>query len=335
MDKKIEKQEPEHNKLTPAEIKKLQQVIGAFLWYGRITDLTMLHTLNSLATAQTKGTEETLKAMKHFLEYCATHPDATIRFHASDMILKIHSDASYLSETEARSRVGGYFFLGNKDETLQRNGAIYVIAKIIKNVVSSAAEAEIAGIYTCAKEAVPIRLNLEEMGHLQPPTEIITDNLTACGILNKTCKQTRSKAIDMNYYWVRDRIAQKQFNLIWKKGSENLADYFTKHHPAVHHKRMRPIYLHCIKEKLTNMARSEDLRGCVQTTNGAKKVSTKSSSIISKNGAKLLSRKMMEREINGAKKGKRVCGFGTQRRTLSPPVERLDKSQIIRIAHKL
>ena len=103
--------------------------------------------------------------MKHFLDYCATHPNVTICFQASGMILKIHSDTSYLSETEARSRVGGYFFLGSKNETLQHNGAIHVIAKIIKNLVSSAAEAEIAGIYTCAKEVIPIRLNLEEMGH--------------------------------------------------------------------------------------------------------------------------------------------------------------------------
>ena len=103
------KQEPEHNKLTEQEIKKLQRVIGAFLWYGRITDLTMLHALNTLASAQSKGTEETKEAMTHFLNYCATHPDATVRFHASDMILKIHSDASYLSETGAKSRAGGYY----------------------------------------------------------------------------------------------------------------------------------------------------------------------------------------------------------------------------------
>ena len=147
----------------------------------------MLHTLNTLATAQTKGDEKTLLAMKHFLDYCATHPNATIRFQASDMILKIHSDASYLSETEARSRVGGYFFLGNKNETLQHNGPIHIIAKIIKNVVSLTAEVEIAGIYTCAIDTIPIRLYLEEMGHQQPPTDIITDNLTASGILNKTC----------------------------------------------------------------------------------------------------------------------------------------------------
>ena len=264
----------------------------------------MLHKLNSLASAQTKGNEETIKAMEHFLDYCATHPDATIRFQASEMVLKIHSDASYLSETEARSRAGGYFFLGNNDDTIQNNGAIHVIAKIIKNVVSSAAEAEIAGIFMNAKEAVPIRKTLEEMGHPQGQTEIITDNLTACGILNKTCKQTRSKAIDMNYYWVRDRIAQKQFKLLWRKGAENLADYFTKHHPPAHHKRMRPIYLHCIKEKLANMAKSENLRGCVDKA--INKVSIKGSLAITKSGAKALSRRVMVIESNGVKMAKPV-----------------------------
>ena len=57
-------------------------------------DSTMLHKLNSLASAQSKGTEETLQAMKHFLDYCTTHLDATICFQATEMVLKIHSDAS-------------------------------------------------------------------------------------------------------------------------------------------------------------------------------------------------------------------------------------------------
>jgi hypothetical protein len=48
------------------------------------------------------------------LDYLATHMDATIRYHAYDMILYIHSDASYLSVSNARSRLGGMFFLGNK-----------------------------------------------------------------------------------------------------------------------------------------------------------------------------------------------------------------------------
>jgi hypothetical protein len=74
------------------------------------------------------------------LDYLATHPDATIRYHASDMVLHIHSDASYLSVSHARSRHGGIFFLGNKSpEQDTLNGSILNVAAIIKNVVASAA----------------------------------------------------------------------------------------------------------------------------------------------------------------------------------------------------
>ena len=45
------------------------------------------------------------------MDYCYTHPDATIRFMASEMILALHSDASYLSEPGAKSRAGGHFYL--------------------------------------------------------------------------------------------------------------------------------------------------------------------------------------------------------------------------------
>ncbi len=44
-----------------------------------------------------------MQKVKQLLDYLATYPDATIRFKASDMILNIHSDASYLSKSDARS----------------------------------------------------------------------------------------------------------------------------------------------------------------------------------------------------------------------------------------
>jgi hypothetical protein len=73
------------------------------------------------------------------MDYLATHPDAAIRYHASDMILHIHIDASYLSVSNARSCHVGLFFLGNKypeQDTL--NGSILNVAAIIKNVDASA-----------------------------------------------------------------------------------------------------------------------------------------------------------------------------------------------------
>jgi hypothetical protein len=65
--------------------------------------------LNDIATEQTKATEKTQAEENQLLAYLATHPDATIRYHKSDMILHIHSDASYISVFHARIRLGGLF----------------------------------------------------------------------------------------------------------------------------------------------------------------------------------------------------------------------------------
>jgi hypothetical protein len=80
---------------------------------------------------------------------------------------------------------------------------------------------------------------LEELGHEQPPTPMVTDNSAASGIANDSVKQRRSKAMDMRYYWIRDRVRQGQFLVYWRRGSTNRADYYTKHHPAKHHQAVR------------------------------------------------------------------------------------------------
>eukprot|EP00957_Ditylum_brightwellii_P104132 7932537-Ditylum_brightwellii.AAC.1 len=67
--------------------------------------------LNTLASQQATAADETAKAVIMILNYCATYPDAVLRYHKSDMILHVHSDASYLGEPEARSRAGGHFFV--------------------------------------------------------------------------------------------------------------------------------------------------------------------------------------------------------------------------------
>jgi hypothetical protein len=160
------------------------------------------------------------------------------------MILKIHSDAGYNNEPKARSRAGGHFFLGNRTgRTDIHNGAILNPTHILKHVASSAAEAEIGAAFVNFKEAIPIRITLEEMGHPQPPTPVTLDNTTAVGFANQKIKQRRTKAIDMRYYWLQDQDAQKHFNFRWEKGSDNLADYFTKHHPPAHHQQMRSQYV--------------------------------------------------------------------------------------------
>ena len=127
--------------------------------------------------------------------------------------------------------------------------------------MASAAEAEAGGLFLAVQKACPIRVALAELGHPQPEqgTPLYNDNLTTTGILNATMRQKLSKAFDMRVYWVRDRTLQKQYQLIWRKGSTNMADYFTKHHPPWYHKQMRYRYLH----KALSLQYHHSVRGCV------------------------------------------------------------------------
>ena len=230
---------------------RIQEIIGVFLYYARAVDSTMLPALGSIATQQATPTKKTMDATIQLLNYAAANPDAVLRYVASDMVLHVESDASYLSESKARSRYAGYQYLSSRPSATPQldpippfNAAVHVPCKILHEVVSSAAEAELAGLFHNAKEACPLRICLEELGHPQPATPIVTDNSTAVGIANDTIKQKRSKAIDMRFYWVRDRVQQNQFSILWRKGELNKADYFTKHHAAKHHIEMRSTYLH-------------------------------------------------------------------------------------------
>jgi hypothetical protein len=193
--------------LTAQQCFTIQKVTGSVLYYARVVDPTVLMPLNDIAAEQTKATEKTQAATNQMLDYSATHPDATIRYHASDMILHIHSDASYLSVSNPRSRLGGSFFLGNKSpEQDTLNGSTLNIFAIIKNVVASAAESEVGACFHNAQSGAPLRVTLTELGHIQPPTPLRTDNSTAFGIVNETIKQKLSKAIDMRYHWMTDRV---------------------------------------------------------------------------------------------------------------------------------
>jgi hypothetical protein len=153
------------------------------------------------------------------------------------MILHIPSDALYLSENEAKSRAGGFFYMGSDTKTDKKltNGAILIISKVLTHVMSSAAVAETGAVFINAKEGAVLRTSLEELGHKQPPTPMETDNITATGYSNGTIKQKRTKAMDMRFYWITYRVKQGQFYVYWGPGYQNLADYFTRHHLPAHH----------------------------------------------------------------------------------------------------
>ena len=77
----------------------------------------------------------------------------------------------------------------------------------------------------------------------QPPTIGIVDNAFAVGLCNDSIKAKLSKSIDLRFHWIRDRVRQGQFIVMWKKGLYNVADFFTKAQPVHKHKDFENMFL--------------------------------------------------------------------------------------------
>jgi hypothetical protein len=161
--------------LDKAEKKFIQEVTGVFLFLAQAINGTILTLLSALASKKAAPTEATMETCLQFLDYTASQED--------DIVLGIHSNASYLSKPKACSQAAGCMFMAGQEEIPTNSAPVLNILQIIRAVMSSAAEAELGALFINAKTAVSMRRTLKELGHPQMPAPIQIDNSTAHTLL--------------------------------------------------------------------------------------------------------------------------------------------------------
>lgn len=232
--------------LNAAGIMRVQAIVGALLYYDRAVDNKLIVTLSELGQQQAAATEASNNVINQLLDYVATYPADGITYRASSKVLAAHSDAAYLNVSKARSRAGARIMLSEDVPVPRYNGTVITVAQIIKCVMPSAAEAELAGLYTCAKEMIPlVRQALVEMGWPQPRSPIQCENF---GVTNQTIIPCKTKSVDMQFHWLRYRDSQGQFCYLWAPEASNLGDYSTNNHPPIYYlsqRKIRQAAFHC------------------------------------------------------------------------------------------
>ena len=194
--------------------------------------------INDLRTTQDKPTTISKDRLNHLLNYLDTYPHAIITYSASDMVIHVHSDASYLSAPRSRSRAGVFFFCGTKNKLISPLIApIHCESIILPHVMTSSVEAEIESIYHNTKTLIPLHQTLIALGHPQPPTPLQTDNQVAEQFSQENLHQKKTKTISMKHYWIQDQNG-KSIQVHWLPVKLNAGDYFTKHHSPKHHQSM-------------------------------------------------------------------------------------------------
>ncbi len=133
--------------------------------------MTVLMALSTIAMLQATPTERTMEHCIQLLDYLAMHADAKIRFYESDMIMNIHSEASYLSERKACSRACGHFFMGSAPidgQPIKLNGSFCTNSVILQFVVTSAAKAELRALFHNCQDGIVFHQTLPDMRHPHP-----------------------------------------------------------------------------------------------------------------------------------------------------------------------
>ena len=141
---------------------KLIQIGFENIYCWREVDPTLLMSRGSISAEQSKVTTQIESAVNQFLDYCVTHPNQKLHCHFSEPVLRIHSDASYLSELK-------YCIISGEE--------LFMVSHYFKKkVMVSASEAEYESLFHHFLEAELIRATLNGMGHPQPVTHVQTDN---------------------------------------------------------------------------------------------------------------------------------------------------------------
>jgi hypothetical protein len=121
-----------------------------------------------------------------------------------NIILLVHTDASYLSEPGGKSTAAGNFYSSYCNDKDFNNGAILTLSTIIKHVMSSASKAELTTLKYSCKLADPLQTTLEELGHFKlTPDPITTNNITAQGLTMGTMTPKSFKSLGQCFHWLK------------------------------------------------------------------------------------------------------------------------------------
>ena len=246
-----------------------------FNYYARAIGNTMQTAVSVIASSLSTSSWKYLKfRINKFLDYAATHPNAKIRYHSSQMHIRIHLYASYLNESKARSRNGSFFYLSEKlklpikpnDPPPKLNAPVLVNSKIIDTVMPSVQESETGSGFISGKDDMTLRNTLHEMGHIQGPTPIQFGNIVVHGIITDTVVQHRSKAMDMLFIGFVINANKNNFMFIGNKENKScrisikISLQKTSHFSSTY---LCTQYHPKTKKTLFKLPRT--LQGCVQT----------------------------------------------------------------------
>ena len=198
--------------------------IGSMMYTATCTRPDIAFAVNKLAQFSMNPGQIHWSAVQHVLSYLKAMKShrLVLRGRSSEITLHGSADSDYASDIDTRKSVSGYaFFLGQ--------GAISWSSKKQAMVATSSCEAEYISSCHAAKEAIWLRNLLNLLGYeLWKLTHIQSDNTGTITIIKDPSFHARTKHIDIQHHYVRERVEMKELEFNYTPSPETIADILTK-----------------------------------------------------------------------------------------------------------
>jgi Reverse transcriptase (RNA-dependent DNA polymerase) len=199
-----------------------RSVVGA-LQYATLTRPDISFSVNKLSQFMHQPTEMHWSAVKRILRYLAGSLDTGLQFYRKSTIqIHAYSDADWAGSIDDRRSTSGYcIFLGSN--------LVSWCAKKQPTVSRSSTEAEYRSLALTCTELMWLQQLLTELGlHSQPTPILWCDNIGATFLASNPMFHARMKHIEIDYHFVRERVAAKQLQVKFLCSADQLADIMTK-----------------------------------------------------------------------------------------------------------
>ncbi|CAI7858435.1 unnamed protein product [Closterium sp. NIES-53] len=235
---KLKKAAEEDDVLEDEQQNEYQSLIGSVMYAAVHTRPDASFGVVQLARVVQRPTEEQLEVAKRLVRYLGSTSSAGVQFSAGGQLkqfgadgikpgtlkLSYFTDATWASEEEDQSSVGGYVCMVG-------GGSVSWRSKKQSEIAQSSGKVEYMAMYHAIKEIVLLMKLLEDMGAEQGPTPLFSDSEAAIGMTNNPIMNGLNKHMKMKWHWVRQMVKERIVELLHVKASKQAADFLTKRLP--------------------------------------------------------------------------------------------------------
>ena len=208
--------------LGPEDATRYRSIVGA-LQYLTLTRPDIAFPVNKVCQYLHAPTTVHWAAVKRILRYVKQCMQLGINIHKSaSFLVSAFSDADWAGSVDDRKSMGGFaVFLGSN--------LISWSSRKQATVSRSSTESEYKAVANATAEVMWVQTLLKELGIHAPQTaRLWCDNMGAKYLSSNPVFHARTKHIEVDFHFVRERVLKKQLEIGYISSSDQVADGFTK-----------------------------------------------------------------------------------------------------------